>query len=460
MMLQYRLARIPGAEYKAQTYRPPFGGAMFAWESAVTGVELAPSPWGVYEDHISSDIALALLQFWRATLDNSGGFLNNTAWPILRGVARFWMSKLALDNPDAPVGSPLSIRSVMGPDEYHYPVNNSAFTNAGAIISLRTAVLVSGLLGGGGGGGGGGGVSPGEVAAWADAAERVAMPFDAARNYHPEFDGYTYGEQVKQADTVLLGFPLEVDFNMTPAVRANDLIAYGGKNTDPGGPAMTWSAFAIGYVELTRTLGPQYADSAAAMLNASFQNNVKPPFDVWSETPGGGCPNFLTGAGGFLQAAFNGYTGLRVNLTAATLNGPSLPPGATTTTLRGLAYLGNRVTISYDVNTISITLVAPPSAETLDALALRPELRVRYRAPSIVGADVGAAAPLAPLSRRSQLGRVVLGGGALHVVPPRALTVVDAAGGVHALAAGAPVLLPLQTISLVGAPAACRGRAT
>jgi hypothetical protein len=231
MMLEYRLARIPGAEFKAQTYRPPFEGAMFAWESAVTGVELAPSPWGVYEDHISSDIALALLQFWRATRDNSGGFLNSTAWPILRGVARFWMSKLALDNPGAAPGSPLSILNIMGPDEYHYPVNNSCFTNAGAIISLETAGLVSALLGGGEG------VSPAELAAWADAATRIVVPFDPVRKYHPEFDGYTYNEQVKQADTVLLGFPIE--FAMTPEVRANDLIAYGGKNTDPGGPAST-----------------------------------------------------------------------------------------------------------------------------------------------------------------------------------------------------------------------------
>jgi hypothetical protein len=35
---------------------------------------------------------------------------------------------------------------------------------------------------------------------------------------------------------------------MTPAIRANDLAAYGGKNTDNGGPAMTWGAFAIGYI--------------------------------------------------------------------------------------------------------------------------------------------------------------------------------------------------------------------
>lgn len=113
-MLEYRKRRIDGAEYKAKTYSPPFSGAMFAWESAVTGRELAGAPWGVYEQHISSDIALALAQFWRATRDNSAGWLNDTAWPLLQGISDFWMSKIALDNPGAAAGAPLSIKNVMG----------------------------------------------------------------------------------------------------------------------------------------------------------------------------------------------------------------------------------------------------------------------------------------------------------------------------------------------------------
>lgn len=85
------------------------------------GVELAPSPWGVYEDHISSDIALAVSQFWKTTQDNTAGWLNNTAWPLVSGTATFWLSKLAIDNAGAPPGSPLHLKNVMGPDEYHWP---------------------------------------------------------------------------------------------------------------------------------------------------------------------------------------------------------------------------------------------------------------------------------------------------------------------------------------------------
>lgn len=45
------------------------------------------------------------------------------------------------------------------------------------------------------------------------------------------------GHPVKQADTVMLGYPLGLP--MTPEVRRNDLEAY-EPVTDPDGPAMTW----------------------------------------------------------------------------------------------------------------------------------------------------------------------------------------------------------------------------
>lgn len=45
------------------------------------------------------------------------------------------------------------------------------------------------------------------------------------------------GEQVKQADAVLLGFPLL--YPMDSEVRRNDLEIY-EPITDPTGPAMTW----------------------------------------------------------------------------------------------------------------------------------------------------------------------------------------------------------------------------
>lgn len=45
------------------------------------------------------------------------------------------------------------------------------------------------------------------------------------------------GRQVKQADAVMLSFPLGLA--MSPEVRRNDLETY-EPVTDPSGPAMTW----------------------------------------------------------------------------------------------------------------------------------------------------------------------------------------------------------------------------
>ena len=82
---------------------------------------------------------------------------------------------------------------------------------------------------------------------------------------------------------------------------------------------MTWGMFAVGYIEL----GKGFEAVAARDFNRSFAN-AQEPFLVWTETPTGGTPNFLTGAGGWLQTAFFGYSGLRIGDTNLTLS-PSAP---------------------------------------------------------------------------------------------------------------------------------------
>jgi trehalose/maltose hydrolase-like predicted phosphorylase len=36
------------------------------------------------------------------------------------------------------------------------------------------------------------------------------------------------------------------------------------------------------------------------------------PFNAWQETVNGGCPHFITGAGGFLQGLWAGFGGVRI----------------------------------------------------------------------------------------------------------------------------------------------------
>ena len=177
-------------------------------------------------------------------------------------------------------------------------------------------------------------------------------------------------------------------------------------------------------------------------------------------SPTGGCPNFLTGAGGFLQTAFNGYPGLRINATAANFN-PVLPELTARITLRSFAYLGNRITVAYNASAVTATLLPVVPAAQVDALVgseVAPLRKYHIAGPSAArAAPLNASssarfslAPKGPLSARSQLGRVVVGNGV--VVTPQALEVIDALGVSHPLLTGVTVTLsPLQKFSIVAA---------
>lgn len=44
---------------------------------------------------------------------------------------------------------------------------------------------------------------------WANIAYSLALPYDEELDYHPQFQNYERGDEIKQADTILLGFPLQ-----------------------------------------------------------------------------------------------------------------------------------------------------------------------------------------------------------------------------------------------------------
>lgn len=134
---------------------------------------------------------------------------------------------------------------------------------------------------------------------------------------------------------------------------SNDLTFY-NDITDQNGPAMTWSLFAIGWFNVGNFTAsqPQFQRGFA---------NVQPPFDVWTETPGGGTVNFITGAGGFLQSVIFGTSGMRITHGALTFNPP--PPSATGTsavklTVHSFHYLGNRLRQEVTADHVTFELLA------------------------------------------------------------------------------------------------------
>ena len=327
-LLEYRIARLPGARTKARSYTPPYSGAMYPWESALTGIECTPivATTGHREIHISGDISLAALQYWNMTRDKT--WLEH-ALPMLQEIADFWVSKAEFH---AETGE-YWITNVVPPDEYSDHKNNSAYTNSVARISLNVAAMALGILGM-------------EVPAeYREIAERLRIPFDSTRRLHPEYDGYS-GHKIKQADVVLLGYPLQVP--MPADVRENDL-AYYAERTYAKGPAMTYAMHAVGWLELGNT----------SMATEAFERshaNMRAPFKVWAETPSGGAVNFITGAGGFLQALWAGYASIRINEGGFTAGPVYLPEGLSFLKIRGIRTLGAVIDLSFDERVVVILL--------------------------------------------------------------------------------------------------------
>ena len=197
---------------------------------------------------------------------------------------------------------------------------------------------------------------------------------------HPEYKGYD-GREVKQADTILLAYPLGV--NMSAATRAADLRFYATR-TDPDGPAMTWSMFSLGWLD-----AHDQAEAASNFVRGGA--NQQPPFKVWTETPRGGTVNFITGAGGFLQSLINGYVGVRIEKEQLKLVPAPQPPNVTQLRLRGVHYLGNRIAIAIRAKAFTVALL-----EAATAGALPPALEIVVLSAPSSFASPGQVFPLVP----------------------------------------------------------------
>jgi trehalose/maltose hydrolase-like predicted phosphorylase len=146
-LLMYRYHNLQGARNKAK--EAGFEGAMFPWESTDTGEETTPrwtnpAPdgsririWtGDTEQHISTDIAYAVMQYWQWTADEE--FFVKHGAEIVLDTAVFWGTRAEynaeLDR--------FELRMQIGPDEYHENIDNSVFTNSMVRWHLKTALDV------------------------------------------------------------------------------------------------------------------------------------------------------------------------------------------------------------------------------------------------------------------------------------------------------------------------------
>lgn len=258
-LIQYRFDRLDGARLKAASYDPPFSGVMFPWESAFSGQETCPT-WastGLREDHISGDIAYAVWQEW--TIRRNETWLRNIGYPILAGVAEFWVS-IASYSSDGTA----HVTDIIPPDEYVDHVDDSVYTNFVAAQSLRFAVAAAQQLQ----------IQCDQCDKYSKLASDLVILYNSTLGVHPEYSGYN-GDVVKQADVILLHYPLGMSM-AADSIGAD--LSYYSSRTDKNGPAMTWGMFSIGYLDLLRF------EDAAMYFNMSFQDNTHAPFSVWTET--------------------------------------------------------------------------------------------------------------------------------------------------------------------------------
>jgi trehalose/maltose hydrolase-like predicted phosphorylase len=382
VMVDYRSNTLPAARKNAASNG--YAGALYPWTSAISG-DMGDECYGAVTDangkviadpnksctqqlHLQSDVALAQWEYYEATGDKL--WLAQRGWPVLEAVAQFWAAKAS------PVSDGYAITEVQTPDEYATDTDNDAYTNAEASLELQAAAEAARILGKA--------VPP----TWSKIASGLikTMPVDASRNIYLEHQGYT-GQQIKQADVVMLTYPL--DFSMPRSMGINDLNYYTPR-TDVNGPAMTDAIHSIAATALDAP-----GCSAYTYMLRSYRPFLREPYLQFSEFAPVALTatayDFLTGVGGFMQEFLYGFSGLRPLTTAVRLD-PSLPPQLAGITLSNLAWQGRTFTVHIGPRDTTVTLntgaplpiITPAGAKTVQ---LGTALIIPTRRPDLLPTD-------------------------------------------------------------------------
>jgi trehalose/maltose hydrolase-like predicted phosphorylase len=176
-MLEYRLQRLPAAQAAARELKRD--GARFPWESAATGEDVTPRlarlpegrvahiRTGELEEHITADVAWAAACYLDWTGDAS---FEPKARELLLETARYWASRIRVDREGR-----AHIYGVIGPDEYHEPVDDNAFTNVMARWNLRRAAALA---------------REPERGRWLQLADSLVDGYDPSTGLYEEFAGF------------------------------------------------------------------------------------------------------------------------------------------------------------------------------------------------------------------------------------------------------------------------------
>jgi len=172
-LLDYRFRHLTAAHHNAATHG--WRGAMYPWESCPQhGEEATPGARPYTEDHVSADIALAFAGYVNATGDVD--YARRIAWPVLRSVAELVVSRVVRTNRGH------EILGTVGPREFYTPVDNNAYTNMSASMSLKAAIDCAEMIG-----------EP-SPARWREIGDTLVVPRDRRRGAIINHDGARLSE--------------------------------------------------------------------------------------------------------------------------------------------------------------------------------------------------------------------------------------------------------------------------
>lgn len=198
--LRWRHSTLDHARRRARMLG--LAGAAFPWRTIDGRESSGYWPASTIAFHLNADVAFAVLHYVRSTGDEA--FEREAGLEILVETARLWMS---LGHYDA--DGRFHIDGVTGPDEYSAMVDDNVYTNLMAQLNLDGAAAtarrhpdVADALG----------VGPDEIDEWMATASAVTIPFDAARQVHSQFAGFTDKQHWDFGGTSPDQYPLQEHF--------------------------------------------------------------------------------------------------------------------------------------------------------------------------------------------------------------------------------------------------------
>ncbi|RMZ37786.1 hypothetical protein AFCA_005484 [Aspergillus flavus] len=291
---------------KNQTRFDP-SAAIYPWTSGRAGNCTATGACFDYQYHLNGDIGLSMIYQWVASGDTE--YFQEKHFPIYDSVATLY-SNLVERN-----GSSWTLTNMTDPDEYANHVDAGGFTMPLIAQTLENANTFRQQFN----------LEPNDT--WTEISENVLLL--RQNNVTLEYTSMNGTAVVKQADVVLVTYPLAYESNYTAEMALSDLDYYANKQSADG-PAMTWAIFSIVASDVSPsgcsawtyhqysydpyTRGPFFQLSEQMLDNASINGGTHPAYP------------FLTGHGGANQVVLFGYLGLRLLPEEGIYITPNLPP--------------------------------------------------------------------------------------------------------------------------------------